>query len=635
MPRDGMLITSPSQHSTWEECPSRWWLAKVARVPEPSKDYFTAGTVGHSVIERYLTADDLGRMPDGSLVNLYPPGWEWKEEKMRDAEGKWIKTFDRISPELELLIPRLIELAITQGHLARWPNRRMEVPFGRVWKDEAPVHLIEHRGIQAVLTGVMDLLLPGVVRDWKFKKNLRYTVSKKRMAHDIQMMQYAKVARDIWLAEGLDYQTVNIGHLTFSKNPDDPRIKPISIDVTADQIDAEWALSQARAAKMIEHSQITDFDKVPSVGVGDRACAYCSRVSICLGTTSIPDYTQKVMAHEQHRFEQLQRAASPHGDPTMGLLGDLAGKPPAPAAAPAAPPAAPVASPTDVPVLPKAPWARDNCMACQGSGVSSVGDACMPCVGLNTTDGLLVPEGYYTMTTDGIQVAIQAVPDQADALANMGLPITGLVAIPTPKAQPPATAPAAAPPAATAPAPVAPAPAAAPPAPAAPAAAPPVPAAPPAAPAAPVAPIPDATTAVSVSPVDPTGVDVTSAPDVSKDHAKTTRGRGRPATGFTLVLAGSPQRGFAEKDTYFLDQVLHLYGIELAAASGVSSYYDLHPFRRRDAVCARAGEFAEIFGKGTVFATLNVSPDLDQFITALAPLAKRVIGTEISPTKIE
>jgi len=247
----------------------------------------------------------------------------------------------------------------------------------------------------------------------------------------------------------------------------------------------------------------------------------------------------------------------------------------------------------------------------------------MPCVSLNAKAGLLTKEGYYSTSSDGQFVTIEALPAQAEALGNAGLPVVGRVAVPNAKPPVPASAPPAPPTAATAPTAL-PTPSAAPSAPPAAAAAP---SAPPA--SAPVT--PPAAAPVTAKADGPPPEDL----EVNADHTKTTRGRGRPAAGFTLVLAGGPERGFSEKDVYFLDQVLHLYGQELAAASGVSSYYDLHPFKRRDAVCAKVADFAEQFGKGTVFAKLNESPDLDQFITALRPLAKRVIGSEFSPMRIE
>lgn len=653
MARDpNMLITSPSQHKTWETCNRQWFFAKRMKLPQPSKGHFTFGTVLHAVIERYLLADELGRMPDGSALNLYPPGWEVTHDSMRDEFGNWHRVPSSVSPAEQQLIKTLFNLAVEQGHIARWQGRQMELQFGAVWDGQPPVHIVDWKGKRVTLTGKIDLLMPGVIRDWKSAKDLRYAVSKAKMPKDIQLMQYAHVARELWLRQGADYQTVNIGQLTFSKKPDKPKIKPVDVDVSADDIAEEWAMTVARGCKMAEQADARDYNTIPAVELGDRACGYCSFASICLGTATVQDYTARVMDHERHRLSVLQRS-TPQGDTlTMGLLGDRAAAPPttAPptAAAPAAPPAAPPAAApvSDVPDAAKAPWGRQDCVACSGTGVSSVGDACVPCVSLNAKNGQLTKDGYYsTEAAGGTHVIFRALPEQHAALAAAGLPVAGRVAIPGGQPTPPATAAPAAPPAPTAPQ----APAAAPSAPTAPPAPQaPAPVAPPAQPAAPPAQPPQgAPPAPSAPPVGPPAGDGSSAPprplgdavpptvEPDSDDVRATRGRGRPAAGFTLVLNAMPERGIKDTNCYWLDQVMFLYGQKLAEASGVPSYYDLDVWKRRDAMCAQAQAFADEFGKGYVFADTHISPDLDALVNALRPLAKVVVNGGTATARIE
>ena len=58
-----MLRISPSQLETFELCPRKWWFLKKLRLPTRQQKGASFGTVLHGVIERYLTADKTGRVP--------------------------------------------------------------------------------------------------------------------------------------------------------------------------------------------------------------------------------------------------------------------------------------------------------------------------------------------------------------------------------------------------------------------------------------------------------------------------------------------------------------------------------------------------------------------------------------------
>lgn len=55
---------SYSQLSTWQSCPQKYYLSKVAMVPEKPAVYLTAGTAVHSIIEyinrEYYKKQSLG-----------------------------------------------------------------------------------------------------------------------------------------------------------------------------------------------------------------------------------------------------------------------------------------------------------------------------------------------------------------------------------------------------------------------------------------------------------------------------------------------------------------------------------------------------------------------------------------------
>src|SRR6185369_11814492 len=86
------LTISASQIATWDDCHRKWWLQRVAKLPEVPRGYLIFGTVLHACLERWCSADAQGRVPDpvpeclkgqrsGDPVDVFPPGWETVEEK--------------------------------------------------------------------------------------------------------------------------------------------------------------------------------------------------------------------------------------------------------------------------------------------------------------------------------------------------------------------------------------------------------------------------------------------------------------------------------------------------------------------------------------------------------------------------
>ena len=71
--RDQYLVTSASAIKDLHLCERLWFFKKILRLPVTYGDGTGAafGTVLHSVIERYLLADRLGKDPrSGNAVNL-------------------------------------------------------------------------------------------------------------------------------------------------------------------------------------------------------------------------------------------------------------------------------------------------------------------------------------------------------------------------------------------------------------------------------------------------------------------------------------------------------------------------------------------------------------------------------------
>src|SRR5690606_14628198 len=118
------IITSPTQHETFDLCNRKWWLGNVRKLKTPAIRGHVFGSVLHAVAERYLRADDLGRDPATGLpVDLYPEGWHRSYNKYTgELEGE-------LTPDEQDRLRRMVAEAIQAGVLERQPNRRVEREF--------------------------------------------------------------------------------------------------------------------------------------------------------------------------------------------------------------------------------------------------------------------------------------------------------------------------------------------------------------------------------------------------------------------------------------------------------------------------------------------------------------------------
>lgn len=308
------LQVSASQLKTFDLCPRKWYLGKVARLPGSKKVYgHTFGTVLHARIEAWLRASPNGRNPDGSPFEPYPEGW-W-----RDDEG------EEVLPEDRDLIKDLIAKAIAAGYLVRSPKQQVEKEFfvSMAGSSQDPV----------ILKGFIDLVLPGEIVDHKGTKSMRYALTedmpkdeglswpelpKSRLRKDIQLLLYAKVLMD---QSPEILEEVRVTHNIFDRSKGE--VHQRSAVVSEEEIEANWSRCTSNALDMAEWKAVPEQNWKSVTGrYGtpdmDNACnAYrgCPYLTMCMGRETL----------KRFRARQLRLAtpAAPAATPAPTLEGPM------------------------------------------------------------------------------------------------------------------------------------------------------------------------------------------------------------------------------------------------------------------------------------------------------------------------
>lgn len=696
------LIISPSQLESFdaadgEGCPRKWFAEKVLRLPRgPSSASQTFGSVTHAVCERYLLADDLGRMPDGRPVELYPDGWS----SFKERDG----TVGTLTPMERDTVKTLFGKLVETGYIARWPGRQIEQEFGAVWKGQELFPVVEHRGITVGITGLIDVLLPSCVLDWKTAKTMKYAKSANKLRKTIQMICYAKVRQVLAARAGHAVpDRVELVHVVLCKDPTNLKVRRTSVWITSEEIEAGWQRIQRLARQMVDIKLtfLTEdrwFD-VPGPAENGRACnafGGCIRQMVCLGKHSVENHRKNIdrlVLNSINNIPAILPLPLPAtGTRRMGLLADRANQAQQnqPAAGAIQVPAAPVVQPVPMntpvqqqqpvvmqqqpvaiqqvqqqpapvvvqqqpapvvmqqqpvaiqpvqqqqlmaepvavpapvgqaPASSVAPWATQGCGSCAKSphpGWNTQGNPCRICNGSMAAAGGPISDHFQIADAPGGRFWT-ARPEQVPALQGMGVLLEGFSAViplrevaATVAGQPyaAAAAPAAAAPAAVVgqvPTTVAPV--------SQPVAAQALAVAPAAEAAAPV--LAAAPTNSLVQQITPAGP-VTLTEELVKPKAA----RGRPKTAFMLYIGCAPQ-GESPR-AIALEDIFQRLSEQLAADSGVRSYYELHPFQRRDCLAAVAQSTAAFLGKSKVTVSAK-SPDIVAFVDALRPFASEVV----------
>lgn len=288
------LRISASQIESFDEagaggggCRRKWWSDSVARVREPATAAQAFGTVLHSVIERFLGADDLGYAPSQpgrppEPVDIYPRGWE----RPMDREGA--AQPGALFADEQALVKDIIAQAIASGMLSRRVGRRIEAPI------YLPV-LAASGGLPGVgLSGFADLIHTPVdladespeaweVQDHKSVKNRRYAKTEATLRTNHQVLIYAKWLLTEARKMGANPKTIRVRHNNYPKVSD---MAPwfVVVDLTVEQIEAHWVRIEQIAHEMrvarVKAFRITDLD-LPESGKPCQAYGGCPLFMVC------------------------------------------------------------------------------------------------------------------------------------------------------------------------------------------------------------------------------------------------------------------------------------------------------------------------------------------------------------------
>lgn len=630
-----MLTISASQIDTYEDCHRFWWFTRVLKLSEPPQSHFTFGTILHGVCERWMMADEQGRVPEnphnslvgqkvGAPVDLYPKGWTIARE--RDGSTA------EVTPNEARQIKNLVSEAIEKGILFRQPGTMCE-------------RRIDYKLLDSVkIVGYIDVFRKGDADEWPSiedhksygKSSVRFLKSGKLdspnyLGKNQQVRTYATLTSKI---DGHDGDVV-VYHNQFPKFPG-RGVERVRASILPSEQEEHWQYLLDVAKRMLRTHDIKKWQDVP----GPKDTGKCARwfgkpcpfADICGNVETVTSYQERTARLIANRgvsprlnvplAAPRKRAGTNRQEATTVSLWDKAkakkdargarqeAAAPAPSSktetktAPAAPAVNGAQPAPKVAVLNGAPWARPSCPACKGRGMNSKGLPCSICDKKNKQEGKPTSAVYVVeIGEDKLAVAV-ARDEHAEAIEAAGLPLEWVEeaqaapeapAKPEPKPEP-AKAPAkaqekAAPKATPKPEPK------------------PEPA------PAQEEPVPEAQEE-----------EATAEPEAQPEPSPRGRrqaGPGRPKVGLGILIGTVQLRG-PSRPTVTAQEVLQRFGAELAKDMGTESYYELDPFKRRERIAQKAAYIAEQLGRSVMIVPNLTDPDISWMISALAGLPEGI-----------
>ncbi len=402
-------------------CYRKWYLKKVAKLPELPTDSTVFGDVLHAVCERFLLADENGDF-NGKPVVLYPEGWEFPINRYTGERAK-----EGISFAEQCIINNLISKAISEGILTRVPGREIERQI-----QNFPIM----EGV--TLNGFIDLLEPNAIRDHKSTKSMTWAKSIKPDAENslyknIQLMVYA-----YWYYTKGGHsksKPVALSHQYFVKDATKPHVEKREISVTWPEVEAFFKGRIAPTLEMmLTYRDCEKYSDIPlpvDVAAACRKFGGCPFTKICTEQETVNDYRKRIEAQisgtNNTNYALLATAGAVKGEEQMstspmldkikamqaakkgGTPAPVASAPATPASPPAPTPApvvtAPAPAPASTPTKPRAPWYNEVCSSCRDNdtlGLNSKGTgACKICDSFNRKAGIKTSDAYTWSVMDG------------------------------------------------------------------------------------------------------------------------------------------------------------------------------------------------------------------------------------------
>jgi len=133
--------------------------------------------------------------------------------------------------------------------------------------------------------------------------------------------------------------------------------------------------------------------------------------------------------------------------------------------------------------------------------------------------------------------------------------------------------------------------------------------------------------------IETTQVPPADEPEEDESPVKNTgnAGRGRPAKSFMLLLNCAVTRNVVAKDrtVVYASEMLSQLGKMLAEQQGVTSFYDLDPFKRRDIILAQGEAIMNHFKITSGFVVCEMVPNGMSDLRALVDVLRIYAGTVV------
>ena len=612
------LWTSASQLETHGLCSRKWWFNYVKRLPTLPKTHFAFGTILHEVCERYLKADYLGCDESGNPVDLYPEGWQLKDDY-------------ELTPVEQSLVKSLVDRAIEEGILVR-QGGEVEAEIKRKMAD----------GIMYV--GKIDHLCPDGIEDHKTTKSTRWALSPQALAKNKQVLLYARewLERKREAGESIP-EKVRLQHNVFIKDPEAPQVRKTVAYVEPADIDNAWNNAIDQAKQMVLDRQVENWTEFSDPEAG--ACMKyggCEFRSICGRRESMERYVSRLESVKNRTpqpsfFEKVQSRQAHSNENQMALKKRIAER-----ARPFVQINTPV-EPEDVdgesaeePSQQLPPWASAGCVVCSKTtpGFNSSGKFCRACLSktdfdVSEVEVVTVDNQLRWATPLGVRGTVKLVDEVKAAKPSIFEKPTVVDEAPTEDEAPQSVVGTI------------------------------VHDMPPLPPdykprkkrksrAKNPLPEPDVDPNLDFEenddddepfevPEDETdfnGVDIgdmdfsvnvikRSSRKLPKTHRKPA---GRPPAGPKLLIGVMPVKGIPPTRIQLAQTVLQKFGDMLAKHKNVPSYYSLPAYERRSALAMQAAVIADAIGTDYVMVTNPDNPDIESLVSALIPFCQLVFS---------
>lgn len=283
--------SSVSQNNTYQDCARKWGFSSISYLPQEPNRSTSRGSAMHDQLEIYLDVDENGlSRRTGKEPEMYPKGWEIQ----KDYFGK--KVLFVLDSEEQNMIKKAIKMGIEQSVVVREPGAVVE------FEKRIPINDYLY------FTLKIDYAYGFNIEDHKSCTNFNYsTVADKNhdryIGKDVQLKCYA-----YWWAQEYSKMSgepipeeISICHNQFMIDPrkGKPVVRKVEGKVTFAECEATWndvyktALEQLDYRLKVHSGEM----KVAQIPRDISACGKyrgCPYKSVCMGMESPAMYKKRV-----------------------------------------------------------------------------------------------------------------------------------------------------------------------------------------------------------------------------------------------------------------------------------------------------------------------------------------------------